>query len=261
MIRIVYEDQTFRWIDIMAPDKEELSSLATTYHIHPALVSDCLAPEHLPKFENAEGAFFLILRILDEKARLAADTIQKLTNKVAVFVGDHFIITVHRREESFIEQVHQDWKKAKIHGTNKDAALLNILLKKSIETFLPVIQELDKEIDAVEREIFDEKKKPSLIRQMYFLKRRTTVFKKIMLLTRDVMHQFARSVEANPFNRDLIERAEEFCVQADEFNENVNSLLNLHISLASHRTNEVIGVLTVMSLIFCHSPLLQVCMG
>jgi magnesium transporter len=37
---------------------------------------------------------------------------------------------------------------------------------------------------------------------------------------------------------------------ADAIHENVNNLLNLHISLASHRTNEVMGVLTIFSVFF-----------
>jgi magnesium transporter len=53
-----------------------------------------------------------------------------------------------------------------------------------------------------------------------------------------------------PLFQDIRENAESMHAYADELLEEVNSLLSIQLALASHRTNEVVRVLTVFSVFF-----------
>jgi magnesium transporter len=53
-----------------------------------------------------------------------------------------------------------------------------------------------------------------------------------------------------PLYQDLRENAESMHFYADELVEDVNNLLSIQLALASHRTNEVVRVLTVFSVFF-----------
>ena len=53
-----------------------------------------------------------------------------------------------------------------------------------------------------------------------------------------------------PLYQDLRENAESMHFYADELLEDVNNLLSIQLALASHRTNEVVRVLTVFSVFF-----------
>src|SRR4051794_5264928 len=87
---------TVRWLDVVAPTKEELQKIAADYGFHPKMVEDCLDPEHLPKFEPIGDKGFLITRAHDPQANRGADTVQALTRKIAIFFGGDFVITIHR---------------------------------------------------------------------------------------------------------------------------------------------------------------------
>src|SRR5262245_36816218 len=102
----------FVWIDIFNPKRADIEAIAKTYNLHSTSVQDCLDPEHLPKFEKLSTYHFVILRAYDEKANVESDTVQELTRKVAVFYSDHFLVTVHRKDQTFLAQLREKWRAA-----------------------------------------------------------------------------------------------------------------------------------------------------
>ena len=54
----------------------------------------------------------------------------------------------------------------------------------------------------------------------------------------------------NPFQQALIDEVESLIFVVDELHDTVTNMLNLHIALASHRTNELITILTIFSAFF-----------
>ncbi|MBT32866.1 MAG: magnesium transporter CorA [Thalassobius sp.] len=253
MIETVFSDEKndFVWIDVINPTPEEYTELTEKYELHPAAVKDCLAPNHLPKYERIGDTAFIITRIYDLNSENGADTIQQLTNKVALFVSDEYLITIHRKEEPFITHVKEKWRNRTDLEYNSNARLLNQLLNKIIHTYDGALDLANERMDRIEKIIFKDSKDPKLIREMYIIKRRASVFKRMIFLTKTTMEQFARFSDVqDPFTQDLIDTVDSLHFQADELHENIQNLLNLHLALASHRTNEVMGVLTIVSMLF-----------
>ena len=52
---------------------------------------------YLPNFEATNGLNFVILRVYTTPQTAEADTIQKLTTKIAVFYAANYLITLHQR--------------------------------------------------------------------------------------------------------------------------------------------------------------------
>jgi magnesium transporter len=97
---------------------------------------------------------------------------------------------------------------------------------------------------------------PFEVQQGYYLKRQASVFKRMLRLSMDLLPRIAGATPepGSPVFQDLREEAEAQSFYADDLMEGVNGLLNLHISMASqrtneasHRTNEVVRVLTIFS--------------
>jgi magnesium transporter len=97
----------FCWIDVVNPEREELDQIAQTYSLHATAVLDCLDPEHLPKYERFGDTSFIILRAFDETAPAEGETVQELTRKIAVFYGDKFFISIHRKDQPFLAQLRE----------------------------------------------------------------------------------------------------------------------------------------------------------
>jgi len=262
-IKITSSDHTFHWLDIFGPTPNELENLALQYGLHPSSLQDCLDPEHLPKFERIGGITFLILRSFDEQAHNDADTVQDLTRKVAIFLSDSFIITVHKHDHPYLEKLRERWKK-NIHSQTENAGplILYDLLKEAFTSFEKPIDRSLLQFEIFEMGLFKTKESHSHtfeIEEGYFLKRKIYVIKRILRLSHDVLSKVSlhSSTLSGPQLQDLKEILDSQYFYAEELMENANSLLSLHISLssqktnlASHRTNDVVRVLTIFSVFF-----------
>lgn len=91
MITVLQENSKgFIWIDLTNPTSEELSMIAQEYNLHPSSVQDCLQSEHLPKCEEFDNNIFIITRMFDTNVSQDADTVQEVTNKLAIFYADKY---------------------------------------------------------------------------------------------------------------------------------------------------------------------------
>ncbi len=253
MINLVYydADNDFEWIDVVSPTPEDYVSLSEKYNLHPASVKDCMSPAHLPKYEKISQTVFIVNRVYDVAANSKADTIQQLTNKVATFISDRFLITIHRKEEPFLVSLRDEWAENYEKEDYTPSHLVNQFLYRVVHSFDLILQNTTEQLDDFEKKIFIGTKDPQLIMDLYSIKRKASVFKRMLFLTKDTIEKFAKHANiSDPYTYDLVENASTLFFQADELHENVNNLLNLHISLASHRSNEIMNVLTVASVLF-----------
>lgn len=242
----------FRWLDSVQPSSEELASIAQTYTLHPTSVQDCLQPEHLPKFERFDNAYFLIVRGYDENCLGDADTVQELTRKTAIFWNSHFFITIHRQDQLFMEGMRRFWSAPGVQiPAEPSIPLLHDLIKRVLISYEAPLEAADSRLDEYEEKVFISQSEARILQELYLLKRKATVFKKMIFLTKDVLKSLnIESRQHRPLVQDLIETADRFFFLADQLLENTNTLLNMHISLSSQRTNEVMRVLTLFSVFF-----------
>jgi magnesium transporter len=262
-IRTVLEraEPPFTWLDVVQPTPEELAEVAQRYSLHPVAVNDCLDPEHLPKQEGFETHAFIILRACDEAAEPGGVTVQELTRKIAIFYGPRFLITIHRKDQPWLTAIQQRKRQeAKAHaGQGKNgwqAHLLAQLCNGALDTYLAPMERIEGRLDGFETKVFSGGTQASTafrrdLREIYVLKRQVTVYKRLLWRTADIVqHIIPGAGRAATLFRDVLENAESYHFYADELLDDVNTLLNVQLALASHQTGEVMRVLTVFSVFF-----------
>lgn len=237
----------FDWIDVINPTADELKSIAEKYSLHSNSVQDCLQPEHLPKVEWIDDSIFIIARVFDHLSNRDADTIQDISNKVAIFVGKNFILTIHRAEQPFLETIRTK------HFTTGQCASPNDLLIKILyfvfQSYSAPSEALEIELDQLETQIVLKHQTHTVLRKLYWLKRKAHVCLRILRLSKTIIDNLDRNTPA-PVHQDLREFYLSLDTSYDQTIENVNNLLNLYVSLSSQRTNEVVRVLTLFSVFF-----------
>ena len=240
-------DNGYEWIDVTAPTEEEFAELAIKYNLHPALINDCLQPDHLPKFERMEKYAFIIFRIYTENDLPEADSIQELTNKIAIFISDQFILTIHRKKQTLFDNVIDSLKEKSCSSTKE---LLNILISSCLNTYEPPLQKLSKSIDYYEELVFLRPKKAPLLKGLYYLKRKTDLLKQMLILSFDIIDNVDGKEDGTVETRDTrdhyVKLQNMFASQSD----NIHQLLNIYFSASSQRTNETMRVLTIFSVFF-----------
>lgn len=258
MLRTVFESTTppLTWLDLTEPSRHDLEEIARRYGFPETAVQDCLDPEHLPKlerFESAQG--FAILRGADEKADAEADTIQALTRKIALFWGKDFLITIHRKEQPYLTSAMNQAKRiSPPEGTEASsliARLLVLLAGAVVESYEAPLENAEMRMDAIEGKLMTRTNISTQLSDMYSIKRRISLSKRLLWRTITVTHRLPLGEDRTiPLLQDLRENAESMHFYADELLEDINNLLAMQLSLAAHRTNEVIQVLTIFSAFF-----------
>jgi len=232
------------WQDIHTRKPEVLAQLAAEHSLHPSAVHDCLDPAHYPKVEKFGDTLFMIVRYAEPEASTDADTLLSLTRKMAFFRKDGLLLTLHRGEAKFLSTLSAPTEDA-------DQQLFRIL-KLCIGSFKPLLDSIEYEIDGVERQIFLRKLSRGEILRLHRCRSRLSVVKRLMLHTTLVIQSLPELLPETHEStlRDLKENAEAHFRIADELVEDAQNLLELQLSLASQRTNEVMRFLTVVSLFF-----------
>jgi len=257
--RMQFKD--FFWLDLCNPSLEHLEKLAVEYKLHSTSVQDCLEPEHLPKFEHFDDMNFVILRAVDSESveNSSADTVTELTRKLAIFYGPGYLITVHRTEQSYLNSVMARWKARENMSCSIQLVFVDIF-HEVIRTFDRPVALCFNQLEAIEEEIFGSGgRRKFKMREGYYLKRKISVFKRILRASLEpLLHTMGSADKKNrPHFQNVRERMDGVFFNAEEISESISSLLNLHISLssqrtneASRRTNEVMRILTIFSCFF-----------
>jgi magnesium transporter len=252
MITTVIDHPSFKWIDLVYPSPAELQRVADLYGIHRTSIQDCLQPDHLPKFEKIGEVTFLIARAYDAKeAEGGINSIRGLTRKLAVFWGTTFLITVHRVEQPYLVTLREKWQSVQEVSEKQVFHLLSDLLQAVIESYEQPLTEAELMLEEFENKIFLRKKSALSFQALYILRRKASVYQRMIHLLKDVLLKLDIAVEhLAPFFQSLREDTERVQFVADQLSDNVNHLLMLHLSLQSQKTNEIMRVLTVFSVFF-----------
>jgi magnesium transporter len=252
-------DPPLVWIDLVQPAPEELEEIARTYGLHQTSVNDCLDPEHLPKFEQFESYSFTIIRAFDERSERTCATVQELTRKVAIFSGQSFLITIHRTEQPWLSAIEARFEADQGGRPGKEGLQNYILcqvLNAAIDTYLPPLEAIETRIDAFEEVVFggdeaDSRAFTQDLRDIHLLKRQVTLIKRLLWRILDVVQRMSPATgRPAALFRDVQENVESYHFYADELLDDANTILNVQLALAAHRTGEVMRILTVFSVFF-----------
>lgn len=250
MIKILSDNTnlSFRWIDVGAPTPEELLQIAKDNQIHEAFITDVLQPEHLPKYEPVGDASFYILRYYAASDDPEADTIQEITNKIAVFHRENLVITIHKFEVPFLNDLKRDLVDAeKCKGSFH---LLNRLMKSVLRTYDVASTALGQEIDDYESQTLLKTSVPPLLKGLYHVKRKIEVSKRLLSLSRDILERIDDPSHQDPNTRDTRDLYVRVLNVYESMADNTNHLMNLYFNISAQRTNEIIRVLTIFSVFF-----------
>ena len=246
-IHIIENSVNFKWTDLINPTTEELYEVSNEFQLHQDILKDCLEPAHLPKHEEIGDAHFLITRLLNGTSDQKADSIQEISDKVAIFYKEKFLLTIHRLPQDFIKEIK-----------NKNIDILKVKTTPEIVTKIlwHVFNSYDKpgialshQVDQFESKVFLKTELTSVMMEdLYYMKRRSSVCRKLLLLSGEVINSIATiDVVAMQDVRDLHVKLLNMYGQVHE---DLTNLQNIYLSMSAQKTNDVMKVLTIFSVFF-----------
>ncbi|HEY0040826.1 MAG TPA: CorA family divalent cation transporter [Flavisolibacter sp.] len=237
-----------KWIDVFNPPEAEMEELAFQFNLNSYTVRDCMQPEHLPKYELVDDVHFLILRFYAANANGQRSTIQELTDKIAIFYTEGFLITIHKAEAHFLDVILRRYVTAGRCDTT--TSLLAKIIWNALETFDEPAERLSALVDNYENQMMLKIAGKDYMEKLFYIKREASLTHKIlMLMLEPINHTFVHSGEEVEL-QNVRDQHLKMQTLSGQVLEDVNNLMNMYMSYQSQRTNEVMKVLTLFSAFF-----------
>lgn len=257
MNRIEVKLDTLKWTDYTDPSRETLEQIAAELKLENIVLYNCLDTDYLPHIETYPGTQFLILRLMEPKSKADADSVQELTTKIAIFMNPTRIISIHRLPLFEVVGVEKKIKESAAEKITK-SKIISYFYEQASLGFDKPLTELEFKLHILEENLFSSSKSKTFLQEGFYLKRKASAFKKVLKLTLELLAKLIAQADCKEEeflqSKDRLERS---LFYAEDVYDNIQSLLNLHMSIesqktneASFRTNEIMRVLTVLTIFF-----------
>ena len=254
MARLLKEGKGTLWIDIASPQGDERDLLGAVCGFHPLALELC---EHRSKHSRmSDFGPYLYLVVHEVKSVLPLRS-----EELDVFLGPNFLVTYRTAELAALEEV---WKRVKeirsVAERGSDRVLAEIL-DGVADSHIAQVDKLDQALDGLEDKLFKSAGKPAL-REIFHLKKDILQFRRLVGPQREVFHRLSRgevpsiSKEDAILFRDVYDRAYRVSEMLESFRDVLAGALEVYLTIVANRTNEVMRVLTVFSIILMATSLL-----
>ncbi|MGJ1203313.1 magnesium transporter CorA family protein [Sphingobacterium lactis] len=239
----------YDWYDITDPILADFDGLKEKYQLNDASIKDCLEIGHLPKIEEFEHYHFLIIRSIADNFPDTSDTLMDLTLRISIFYDEDFILTVHRGDINFLnELIDMDKANKKLKSSK---SLVNSLVSASLKTFEKlIIDVLSEKLDDYEEIVFLHNRRKPFLRRLYYLKRQIDLIRIVLTLYKDIVDYFHMPEYRNIYTQDLRDIYARTSTLYRNIAENTAQLLSVYFNIESNHTNEIMRTLTIISVFF-----------
>ena len=242
------------WVDLLDPGEAERKLLEDVFALHPTSIEDMLADAPTPKFERFENYVYVVWHALVpgwEKTKGFA------LCDLDVMIGRNYLLTSHNEALPSVEEAFAKAGREPAMLRAGSASCAATIAEVLTERFLPLVERIDREIDALETAII-RNSGPHLLQVIFDLKDMAQRLRRVGFHQREVLNRLSRGTErdaeivpesARPFFRDAYDNFVRVVDSAEGFKETVNSTMDAYLSMQGHKLNEIMKVLTLISTI------------
>jgi magnesium transporter len=242
------------WVNVVAPDVETASALSDRFGWHPLDVEDVVSKRQRPKVDvyDDEGYLFAVLHF-----PVYDSAIQRLNAaELDFFVGPDYLVTLPTRELLPVERLFGRCLADEAFRTQLFAKgsgrLLYEVLDDLFDYCFPILDKIGHKLDRVEDDMF-ELRAEDVVRDISNVKQEIISYRKVIKPERSTLRALERRIEAflpeelDLYFDDIVDAAERIWDQLDNYKEVVEGLESTNESVISHRQNDVLRVLTIIS--------------
>lgn len=254
---LLAREDTFLWVDLQAPDEDETDLLASVFHFHPLAIEDCIFDRAYPKVDEYPDYLYLVLHGMRPPGETPASggPLKLGTRELDMFLGARFLVTFHHEEMRSILQARALVEKNPEHLGRGPAFLLHHVLDYLVDHYLPVMDDLDGRIDAMEAAVAGPNAE-TVITQVFQVRTHVNEIRRLALRQREVLARMARrefsliDAAAALYFRDIYDHLARVADQAESYREVLSSLVEIALARISNRLNTIMKALTLVNTIF-----------
>lgn len=243
-------EATVSWINVDGlHDTRVMEELGEAYSIHALTLEDILNTSQRSKIEDFESHLFVVLRMLTQKEETHDE-------QLSLILGRGFVLSFQESRGDVFDPVRAriHHGRGRIRNRNADY-LAYALIDAVVDNYFLVLEKLGDDIEHLSDALVADPK-PELIEQVHEIRTKMLGLRRWVWPLRDVLSRLERMesglVESGTsiFIRDVYDHTIQVIDVVETYREMSAGLVDLYLSSASNKMNEVMKVLTVMASIF-----------
>jgi magnesium transporter len=238
------------WVDLerQTPDADEL--LAEVLKLHPLTIEDIWAERSRPKIDDFDAYLYVIVHGIG-----AAKHDRLALVEIDLVIGPNWLVT-HDPAGLVSDDIGTELDHSARVMARGIAWLAHAILDCAVDRYMPVIDELDAEIEQLENDVLAHagtRRGRSVLLRILAFKRRLQELRRMSIHQREILLRLSRGeldeipADALPFYRDVYDHFLRINDIAEGYRDLVTSALDAYLSVQSNRMNEIMKTLTLMS--------------
>jgi magnesium transporter len=242
------------WIDLSDPTPENIAYLEENFPFHPLDLDDLSSRRQRPKLDEYDDYLFLVLQFPVYDKRLRVTT----PSEVDVFVGPDFLITIRKGRvwplDRYFEACERSEKMRDDDMSMGSGYLLYRIIDQLVDNFFPIVYKIERNVQEIEDMIFEHGGRET-VEEISVLRRDIIAYRRIVKPLMPVISRLeylkSRLIheDLEVYFSDIGDHLARVWESLEDQKGIIEALNDTHDSLISHRTNEVIRALTVISVI------------
>ncbi len=242
------------WINVSQPTRDDLEYLQDHFEFHPLDFEDLLSKVQRPKLDEYDDYLFMVLHfpVFDKRLRVTQP------NEVNLFVGRDFLITICKGKvwpiERFFEACEGSEKLKTETMSQGTGYLLYRIIDKLVDNCMPLAYKIERNVQEVEDQIFNGAGRET-VQEISLLRRDIIACRRIIkpmipVISRlEYLKSRLTGEELEVYFSDIGDALARIWDTLEDQKGIIEALNDTYNSLTTHRTNEVIRALTVMSVV------------
>ena len=252
-LQVLKKSKKLTWLNIDGLDNAQLmENLARVYKIENNILSDVMNPSVRPKLQEYEYGIFVTIKMLQYND--VEDTLS--VENLSLIIAENTLISFQEQAglvfEPIRERIRKHKNKIRTSGSDYLAfALLDVV----VDNYIYVIGLLGEKIESLEEDMTNDPRKELLDeinafkRELNFLRKNIKPAKEMILNLIKMESEFIHEENHIHF-RELQDNINEASELTDSYREILYDQLSIYHSSMSTKLNEIMRVLTIISVIF-----------
>ncbi|MDA3868713.1 MAG: magnesium transporter CorA family protein [Gammaproteobacteria bacterium] len=244
------------WLDLQdEPAEQERAFLIEHFVLDNGAIIEAQRERHPPSFEAFENYIYLLLKPLDAES----DSLDFSTLQLAMFAGEGFLVTRHSKASPYLAKL---WATLESDGCaeNLPISIVTVLSRRVAQRYGNILLNLEQRLDIIEDELFDSHT-DTLMKELVGYNTSLRKMHRILAYHENVFDKLRRQMHKNTQYEhdefdDIYALIERFSSLSGVYQNVITDLIEAYISLNSHRLNQIMKVLTIITAIFVPLTLL-----
>lgn len=241
------------WLDIMFGPEDIVQTTAWLnryFAFHQLALEDALLETHLARVDDWQSYLYIAFHVLAYRDKAVHQ------QELDIFLGHNYLVSIHSEP---IEPMQKLWeqilKVSDQRQMQSSDRLLYHLFDKITTTSMQTADCLDDALDEIEQKIFIRPERGQL-GELFHLRRVVLQMRRMFGNQREAMNRLARDTfgvihpENRVYFRDIYDHLVRMHELSDGLRDMASSALESHISVTSYRMNEIMKILTVVTVLF-----------